>query len=238
MTDRQILVVDDERSIRTTMARALEPLGLPVALAMNGEEALQKLGDSTFALVFLDLRMPGVDGIEVLRRINRQWPATRVVVISAHGTVGNAVEVMRLGAVDFLQKPFSPADVREVASSVLQREHLQEATTTDYRSLVEIAKRHISDRALEAASSCLKRAVAVDPGQPEAYNLLGALLEMRGAWLEAEKFYRVALDVDPTFKPARANLERAVSWDKRGPLDLGPEPDDDAPRHRPARGEG
>ena len=238
MTDRQILIVDDERNIRMTMTLVLEPLGLPVHSAVNGEEALEKMSASEFALVFLDLKMPGIDGIEVLRRIKERWPATRVIVISAHGTIGSAVEVMKLGAVDFLEKPFSPADVREHATAVLEREGLDEEVAADYRSLIEVAKRHVSDRSFDAARRCVQRALADDPGQPEAYNLLGALLEIRGDWLEAQKYYRAALDIDPTFKSARANLERTVSWNKRGRIDLGPEAVDDDEAQGPSQSDG
>ena len=67
------------------------------------------------------------------------------------------------------------------------------------------------------------QAVAADPAHPEAYNLLGALLEIKGDWVEAQKFYRAALDIDPTFKPARENLDRTTSWFKFGKIDLGPD---------------
>jgi DNA-binding NtrC family response regulator len=108
MGKNMILVVDDEKNIRLTMSQSLEVLEIPVQTAVNGEEALQKLQEGTFALVFLDLKMPGMDGMEVLRRIKSNWPKIRVVIITAHGTIQSAVEAMKLGAVDFLQKPFSP----------------------------------------------------------------------------------------------------------------------------------
>jgi len=145
---------------------------------------------------------------------------------------------MKLGAVDFLEKPFSPTDVREHATAVLEREDLDEQVAVDYWSLVEVAKRHISNRDFDAARACVQRAVAADPGEPESYNLLGALLEIRGNWLEAQKYYRAALDISPTFKPARANLERTSSWNKRGTIDLGPDGDEESRDQRPSRGEG
>lgn len=221
MEKRAILVVDDEKNIRLTMSQSLEPLAIPVQTAVNGEEALQKLQATRFALVFLDLKMPGMDGMAVLRQIKADWPKTRVVIITAHGTIASAVEAMKLGAVDFIQKPFSPAEIRELASQVLAREDLDEAAAVDYPSLIELAKRHITDRSFANARETTRKAIAVDPGQPEAYNLLGALLEIKGDWVAAEKFYRAALDIDPTFKPAAANLERTTSWPKFGKIDLG-----------------
>jgi DNA-binding response OmpR family regulator len=196
---------------------------------VNGEEALQKLQDGQFGLVFLDLKMPGIDGIEVLRRIKEEWPKTQVVIITAHGTIESAVEAMKLGAVDFIQKPFSPTEIREVATRVFERKELDEESSVDYPSLIELTKRHISDREFAAARNTARKAIAADPGHPEAYNLLGALLEIKGDWLESQKFYRAALDIDPTFKAAWANLERTASWYKFGKIDLGPDKNEKEP---------
>ncbi len=223
MEQKQILVVDDEKNIRLTMAQSLEPLGMPVRTAVSGEEALQVLGEDSFGLVFLDLKLPGMDGLDVLRRIKDKWPKIRVVIITAHGTIQSAVDGMKLGAVDFIQKPFSPAEIREIATQVVDRDALDEESAIDYGTLMELAKRHISDRRFDAAREVTQRAIANDPAQPGAYNLYGALLEIKGDRLEAQKFYRAALDIDPTYKPARANLDRTTSWHKFGQIQLEPE---------------
>jgi len=226
MEKKAILVVDDEKNIRLTLSQSLEALGIPVQTAVNGEEALQKLGEGQFALVFLDLKMPGMDGMEVLRRIKDDWPTVRVIIITAHGTIGSAVEAMKLGAADFVQKPFSPGEIRDMATLVLERETLDEATAVDYRARIELSKRHITDRNFATARESVSKAIADDPGQPEAYNLMGALLEIKGDAVAAQKFYRAALDIDPTYKPASANLERTTSWHKAGKVDLGPDRDE------------
>ena len=74
MEPKKILIVDDEKNIRLTLSQALETLGMPVQTAADGEEALQKLQDSDFSLVLLDLKLPGMDGLEVLRRIRESRP--------------------------------------------------------------------------------------------------------------------------------------------------------------------
>jgi DNA-binding response OmpR family regulator len=225
MEKKPILVVDDEKNIRLTMSQSLEPLGMPVKTAVNGEEALLKLGEEQFGLIFLDLKLPGMDGMEVLRRIRDKWPQIRVIIITAYGTIESAVEAMKLGAVDFIQKPFSPGEIRDLAKQVLDREALSEESAADYRTLIEIAKRHITNRSFDMAHETVRKAMATDPGQPEAYNLLGTILEIKGDWREAQKFYRAALDIDPTYKPASANLDRTVSFHrfKLGKIDLGPD---------------
>ena len=221
MEKKPILVVDDEKNIRLTMSQSLEPMDMPVQTAASGEEALEKLRKNLFGLVFLDLKMPGMDGMEVLRRIKKDWPKIRVIIITAHGTIESAVEAMKLGAVDFIQKPFSPGDIRELAKSVLKRETLDKERTVDYRALIELTKRHITDRSFADARETARKAIAADPGQPEAYNLLGALLEIDGNMFEAQKFYLAAMDIDPRYKPARANLKRTTSWKKSDNIDLG-----------------
>lgn len=221
METKPILVVDDEKNIRLTMFNSLEMLKIPIKTALNGEEALQKLQEEPFSIVFLDLKMPGIDGMEVLRRIKDNWPLTRVVIITAHGTVEAAVAAMKLGAIDFVQKPFSPDDIREIARRVLEREMIDEAHAVDYASLIELAKRHISDRNFVVAKETARRAISADPAQPEAYNLLGALYEIDNDPFFALKFYRASLDIDPTYKPAASNLERMTSLHKFGGLNLG-----------------
>jgi DNA-binding response OmpR family regulator len=229
---KKVLVVDDEKNIRLTMSQSLEPLEMEVRTAADGEEALRILREGRFGLVFLDLKMPGMDGLEVLRRIKDSWPGIRVVIITAHGTIQSAVDAMKLGAVDFLQKPFSPGEIREIAAQVLKREALDEESATDYRGLIELAKRHITDRSFETAREITRRAIASDPGQPEAYNLYGVLFERTGDRLEAQKFYRAALDIDPTYRPARANLERTTSWHRYGHIQLEPVPEGEEPAER------
>lgn len=221
MEKSAILVVDDERNIRLTVARALEPLGNPVHTVMNAEEALQELREGAFGLIFLDLKMPGMSGLEVLRLVRTEWPTTRVVIITAHGTIESAVTALKLGAADFIQKPFSPNEIRELAARLLGPGGVEEGAAVDYPTLIERGREQFSDRRFQEARDTILRAVASDPTRPEAFNLLGALEEVAGDWLAAQKFYRAALDLDPTFSPATANLERTTSWSKTGEIDLG-----------------
>ena len=221
MKMKKILIVDDEKNIRLTLSQALETLGMPVQTAGDGEEALQKLQDSDFSLVLLDLKLPGMDGLEVLRRIRESRPKTRVIMITAHGTIDYAVEAMKLGAVDFLRKPFSPNEIRRLVSQVLERQDQEGEGLPGYQAFIDEARHRLREGGLESAWEFTRRAVAADPGRAEAYNLLGALLEIKHDRLEAQKFYRAAMEIDPTYRPAGENLERITSRRQLGPIDLG-----------------
>jgi DNA-binding response OmpR family regulator len=220
MKAKPILIVDDEKNICLTLSQALEILEAETDTALNGEEALTKLENKEFGLILLDLRMPGMDGMEVLRRVREIRPDIRVIILTAYGTIESAVEAMKLGAVDFIQKPFSAEEIRELVSRVIDREKIDEQKATDYASLIELAKRCIGDRHFDAAVEHLRKAIFLDPGRPEAFNLLGALMEIKGDRLDAQKNYRAALSLDPSYEPAIKNLQRSTEgrWRQTGTI--------------------
>ena len=221
MKDKAVLIVDDEKNILLTVSQSLETLHLEVDTAMNGEDALAKLKGRDFGLILLDLRMPGMDGMEVLRRVREIRPDIQIIIITAYGTIELAVEAMRLGAVDFIQKPFTPEEIRDLVSRVLDREKLDEQKAADYGSSIELAKRSVGHRHFAAAVEHLRKAIFLDPARPEAFNLLGALLEIQGDRVEAQKNYRAALSLDPSYEPAIKNLQRSTEWKPKGAIILG-----------------
>jgi FixJ family two-component response regulator len=218
---KPILIVDDEKNIRLTLSQSLEQLGVEINAAVNGEEALAKLKEKEFGLILLDLKMPGIDGMEVLRQVTKIRPDIRIIIITAHGTIESAVEAMRLGAVDFIQKPFTPIEIRELVSRVIDREKLDEKKLIDYASNLEYAKKCMGERHFAAATEYLNKALSLDPSRPEAFNLLGVIQETQGDVLEAMKNYRAALSLDPTYVPAQTNLDRATTLRPQKKIVLG-----------------
>jgi two-component system response regulator HydG len=123
------LVVDDEEAIRESLAAWLTKDGYRVETADSGESALEYLADHLFDLYLVDIKMPGMDGIELLSRIKTRQPDALVIVITAHGSVETAVEAMKRGANDYICKPFDPEELslimeRLAATKVLREENI------------------------------------------------------------------------------------------------------------------
>jgi two-component system response regulator FlrC len=121
----RILVVDDEEGIRDFVAEALEDDGHVAVRAKDGAEAAGRLRAQGFELMVTDLRMPGLEGMELVRLARSEQPEMEVIVLTAHGSVETAVEAMKLGAFDYLRKPLgSPGELRLLASRALERRTL------------------------------------------------------------------------------------------------------------------
>lgn len=100
-----ILVIDDEKAIRNTLKEILEYEKHRVSLAANGLEGLELLKKESFDALLLDIKMEGMDGMEVLEQVSKDYPDLPVVMISGHGTVDTAVKAIKMGAFDFIEKP-------------------------------------------------------------------------------------------------------------------------------------
>lgn len=115
----KILIVDDEPVVRLGYQRVLESVTTEVEAVGDGEEALRSMESQPSDLVFLDLHMPGMDGMEVLKRIKDRWPECEVVVITGYPTLESAKEAVRLDAFDYLAKPVGPDDVFKAANDAM-----------------------------------------------------------------------------------------------------------------------
>jgi DNA-binding response OmpR family regulator len=125
MSDR-ILIIDDEEHIRQMMRMTLEAAGYEVGEASDGETGLRLYVDgSTWNAVVLDQRMPGIDGLETLRRLKRLNPGARVVMATAYASIELAVDAMKLGATDFVRKPMTPKVLRNAITAVLAKPNVE-----------------------------------------------------------------------------------------------------------------
>jgi len=105
MGDERVLLVDDEQEFTSVLSERLEARGLQVETASNGAAALEKVQGSSYDVVVLDLAMPGMDGIETLKRLLAQNPDLQVIMLTGHATVQKGIEAVRLGAREVLEKP-------------------------------------------------------------------------------------------------------------------------------------
>ncbi len=119
MSKANILVIDDEDIVRISCIRALSPEGYIVKVSQNGVEGIRMMEEEKFDLVLTDLKMPDMDGIEILRRIKENWPEIEVIVITGYQTVDTAVKSIKLGAFDYIEKPFTPDVLISAVSKAL-----------------------------------------------------------------------------------------------------------------------
>jgi DNA-binding NtrC family response regulator len=119
MLNKDVLIVDDEPQMLIAMNETIRRSGYSITTAGSGLEALDLLKESRYRLVITDLRMPRVTGIDLLREVKSLSPRTQVVLVTAHGTVNNAVEAMKMGAFDYLMKPFSSEELKQIVSRAL-----------------------------------------------------------------------------------------------------------------------
>jgi DNA-binding NtrC family response regulator len=118
-----ILIVDDERVVRLSHLRSLAVADYHAAAVGSGSEALHAMEHDTYDVVFLDIRMPDIDGIAVLKTIKHKWPDCEVIIITGYPTIDTAKEAVRLGAYHYLVKPVSPDDVVKAANDALLHKH-------------------------------------------------------------------------------------------------------------------
>ena len=120
MSKGKILVIDDEDIVLISCKRALLPEGFEVKTAQNGIQGLKMIEEERFDLVFTDLKMPDIDGMEVLRIIKQRWPETGVIIITGYQTVDSAVKAIKLGAYDYIEKPFTPDGIINAVNRALE----------------------------------------------------------------------------------------------------------------------
>ncbi|SIN89535.1 Response regulator receiver domain-containing protein [Singulisphaera sp. GP187] len=216
-----ILIVDDEPNVRLMFRTALVPSGYQVTTAEDGATALDWLAEGKADVVLLDLQMPGLDGMDVLRRLRESGNDTPVVIVTAHGSVPNAVQAMKLGAIDFQTKPLTPDRLRAVVADVIERQadrkrvahpptSVPEPVTvaSQFAEDLRKAKRALNRCAFVEAEIFLKQAIALNPNSAESHNLMGVLHECRNEHDDSYREYKAALKADHNYTPAKHNMTR------------------------------
>ncbi|MEI9893543.1 MAG: response regulator [Chthoniobacter sp.] len=211
---KRILIVDDEPNVRLSYRMTLETEGLAVREADSAAKALAQLASDHFDLAVLDMRMPEMDGLDLLAEMRRRGCKTPAVIITAYGDIPHAVRAMQLGAIDFLQKPLTPVALRNVVAEILGR-HVPEGDIKvkppvgeDFASQLAEAKRLLNLQVFETAWTYLARVLELNSKSPDVLNLAGVFFEMQEDYDRARKLYGQAIKYGPYYEPAQQNMRR------------------------------
>jgi DNA-binding NtrC family response regulator len=191
---KRVLIVDDEPNVRLMLETTLSSVGYDVTEAGDGQGALDRLSGSgqDHDLILLDLLMPRMDGMELLRRLRASGNIIPVVILTAHGSIPEAVEAMKLGAIDFLTKPTTPDALRRVVAEVIERHAVPSAPVRPAETITKPsdrskqiafdlvrAKRAINRGRFSEAEVLLRELIALDPRSTDAHELLDRLVVLK-----------------------------------------------------------
>ena len=210
MNNGKIFLIDDERTIRLTFRLALETDGYEVHEAASADEAMMGFQAETYDLVVLDLRLGEDSGLDVLTEMRRRGVRTPTLMITAYGSIRNAVRAMQLGAIDFLEKPIEPTALRKIVAEVVGR-HRPSPEPTELGSTADFlreAKRLINLQSFALAGRMVSEALRFDERSPDAHNLQGILHEIGGDYDAARKSYGRAIKCDASHPAAQQNMRR------------------------------
>lgn len=210
--NERILVVDDEKNIRLMISKCMLSEGYEVDIAEDGTQGIEMFQKSGYDVVLLDMKMPGLSGMDVLKIIKDCKESIPVIMMTAFGTIESAVEAMKLGAVDYIRKPFTPDIIRSEVREVLDRMRLNAADTEDFTACLQYAKKCIIVKDYDNARKYLMKSLSFDTDKAEVFNILGVLDEYSSDLHSAQMHYRMALCIDYTYEPANKNLERTAQY--------------------------
>ncbi|MBU3137538.1 response regulator [Clostridium gasigenes] len=209
---KRILIVDDEKNIRIALKQCFKGENYKVEMANDGKEAIEKLKNDRYDLILMDYQMPNKNGLEVLEDIRKNNIETRVIIMTAYGTVDIAVDSMKLGAVDFISKPFTIAKVKDVVRESLKKDAIIIMGERDIGGSLNEARDAIRHGSLDEATQHLRDVLISDASNPATQNLLGVIEEKKNNGNLAQKYYRAALSLDATYAPADNNLRRTAMY--------------------------
>ncbi len=184
---KKILVVDDTKNIRLLLSKSLTLEGYEVETAADGRQALDMFNANRYDLAFLDIKLPEVRGTEVLRRIREMGIMTPVVIITAYATVKNAVDCTKMGAVAYLQKPFTGDKIKAVMEEL--GAFASGSRCGEVKNGIDAAESLIAQGKFAPALEILKAELSKDMENPRLYLLIGKAYEGDGQSTKAEKFF-------------------------------------------------
>ena len=176
------LVVDDTKNIRSLLKTCLELNNYEVEDCANGLEALEKLNEKTYELIFLDVKMPGMSGTELLKKIRAKGITSKVIMITAFATVKNAIECTRLGVVEYLHKPFTADKINKILNNI----NNSDLDKNEY--ILKSVKKLMDQEKYADAIIVLKKILGENPECEEVYELLATCYYKEGNHELGDKF--------------------------------------------------
>lgn len=194
---KRVLIIDDTKNIRTLLTTCLELRDYEVLTAENGRVALDILKEKKeeIDLIFLDIRMPGMSGTEVLKSLRSYGVSCPVIIMTAFATVKNAVDCTKLGAVAYLQKPFSPDRVNTILDEITENTSNENRTNSNLKDIelyLSKTKSLINEKKYDEAFENIKTALSINPYIKETYYLIGQINENTDNSIQAKRFYDIA----------------------------------------------
>ena len=210
MNRGKIFIIDDESTIRLTFRLALETDGYDVHEAASADEAMMGFRSEKYELVVLDLRLGEDSGLNVLAEMRQGGIQTPTLMITAYGSIRNAVRAMQLGAIDFLEKPIDPVALRKIVAEIVGR-HRPVPGPVELGSLEDFlreTKRLINLQSFVLAGRMVSEALRFYEQSPDVHNLQGILHEIAGDYDAARKAYGRAIKLDSRHPAAQQNMRR------------------------------
>ncbi|HEX2927141.1 MAG TPA: response regulator [Ruminiclostridium sp.] len=187
---KRVLVVDDTKNIRMILTKCLELEGYEVLTASDGKQALELFMTHSFDLAFLDIKLPEIRGTEVLKRIREYGIKTPVIIITAYATVKNAVDCTNMGAVAYVQKPFSADKIRTVLKEIEKVNIYKDSGEANLENLIVHAKEFLGAHEYEKALEAAKKALTLEIENPEVYLLISEAYRGLDNEKSAERFFQ------------------------------------------------
>jgi DNA-binding NtrC family response regulator len=181
---RRILVVDDEPTVRESCQRIFAERGFDVETAASGKEGLDRARRGFYDCALVDLKMPDLDGMELVRTLRTNRPGTAIVVITGYGTVRTAVEAAKMGVSDYIEKPFTPAEITEAAGRALGTAQKQRQVTVEADLVKEVLR--LAPRHNTFAWNLLTKGSRVLSGYALSSEAKAAIVSGDIAWVERE----------------------------------------------------
>lgn len=214
----KILIVDDEEAVRFFIADALSRAGWQVNEADSGEAALAALSEQSFDVMLLDLRMPGMGGLTVMRQAKERWPEVMIIIMTAYASLDSAIEAVRQGAFDYLRKPCSVDDIMGCVNRAMAKKEAQARQTQTNPDLTAPAPAtttgthvHSGTLKIDLGSHTVLLSDKQIPLTPTEYGLLEILAEEVGQPISLQRLIEDGLGYDSTDPQAQETLRVHIS---------------------------